>query len=104
MLLPAETNDIAVILHTRLQLELAAGRLDATEPAIAALVRDARERARRALKAIARSIIHWTPAPRKHATFANIFSYMANLPDWVELALARVGEPSGPVAQADELR
>lgn len=99
-----ETNDIAIILHTRLQIELAAGRLDRTDPVVASVLVQARERARRALKGIARSITHWMSAPRKHATFANIFSYMVNLPDWIELALARYGEPGGPVHKADELR
>jgi len=93
-----------MILHTRFQIELGAGRLDLAEPTVAQLVLDARERARRALKGISRSIIHWMPAPRKHATFANIFSYMANLPDWIELAVARFGEVDGPVAREDELR
>ena len=64
---------------------------------------EVRERARAGIKGLARSCRHWLLAPRKHANFANLLHETATITGWVELALGRFGEPTGPLAQADEL-
>lgn len=100
----SEMNDTTTITHIRLQLEWRAGRLNVADQAVAAVVAEARERCRRVIKTIARSIQDWMPALSKHAHWASLFHSLSNVSDWIELALGRWGEHGGPVEREDELR
>ncbi len=99
----ADGHDIDSFVYNRLRTELEAGGLASAEVDVVAVVDEARERCRLALKDNARAAAQWRVLDHKHALLSRVFHYLGNIKGWVQLALSRFGEPDGPQTRAAEL-
>ena len=99
----ADGHDVDSFVYNRLLTDLNAGRFASTEVDTQAIVDDARERCRLALKDNARATRQWMVIEHKHALLSRVFHYLGNIQCWVELALGRFGDPNGPRTKEAEL-
>lgn len=99
----ADGHDLDSFLYSRLQAELAAGRFASAEVDVVALVSEARDRCRLALKDNVRAVKQWMVLDHKHAILARVFHYLNNVTGWAELALSRFGQVGGPRTKEAEL-